>query len=75
MPVDAADSRAHTSVTVSSPDTSAVVTVVEPIHAGRGKVRVDDGEWLAKGPDAPAGAQVRILGSEGTWLLVEPVIA
>ena len=52
-----------------------VVTVVEPIHAGRGKVRVGDGEWLAKGPDAPAGAQVRILGSEGTWLLVEPVIA
>jgi len=52
-----------------------VVTVAEPIHAGRGKVRVGDSEWLASGPDAPAGAQVRILGAEGTCLSVEPVVA
>ncbi|MDV3456409.1 NfeD family protein [Sphingomonas sp. HF-S4] len=52
-----------------------VVTVVEPIEAGKGKVRVGDGEWLACGPDAPAGARVRITGAVGTSLNVEPVIA
>ncbi|RYD49080.1 MAG: NfeD family protein [Sphingomonadales bacterium] len=52
-----------------------VVTVAEAIQSGRGKVRVGDSEWLARGPDAPAGAQVRILSAEGTLLSVEPVIA
>ncbi|WP_245646571.1 NfeD family protein [Sphingomonas soli] len=52
-----------------------VVTVAEPIEAGCGKVRVGDGEWLARGPDAPAGAHVRITGAEGNSLTVEPVIA
>ncbi|RYD95986.1 MAG: NfeD family protein [Sphingomonadales bacterium] len=52
-----------------------VVTVAEPIEAGYGKVRVGDGEWLARGPDAPAGARVRIIGAEGNSLTVEPVIA
>lgn len=52
-----------------------VVTVVEPIEAGKGKVRVGDGEWLACGPDVPAGARVRIIGAAGTSLNVEPVIA
>ncbi|ATY31250.1 NfeD family protein [Sphingomonas psychrotolerans] len=52
-----------------------VVTVVEPIAAGKGKVRVGDGEWLASGPDAPVGTHVRIIGATGTWLNVEPVIA
>lgn len=49
-----------------------VVTVVEPIEAGRGRVRVGDGEWLAHGPDAPAGARVRIVGGTGGSLSVEP---
>ena len=52
-----------------------VVTVVEPISAGKGKVRVGDGEWLASGPDAPVGTHVRIVGAIGTSLTVEPVIA
>ena len=52
-----------------------VVTVAEPIEAGCGKVRVGDGEWLARGPDAPAGARVRITGAEGNALRVEPVVA
>jgi inner membrane protein len=52
-----------------------VVTVVEPIEHGRGRVRVGDGEWLAQGPDQPAGARVRITGGTGSTLLVEPVPA
>ncbi len=49
-----------------------IVTVVEPIVAGSGKVKVGDGEWLASGPDTPAGAHVRITGARGTSLDVEP---
>jgi len=49
-----------------------VVTVVEPITAGRGRVKVGDGEWPASGPDTPAGAHVRITGARGGSLDVEP---
>jgi membrane protein implicated in regulation of membrane protease activity len=49
-----------------------VVTVVEPIAAGQGRVKVGDGEWPAIGPDTPAGAHVRIIGSTGGSLDVEP---
>ncbi|NYT39853.1 NfeD family protein [Sphingomonas sp. R-74633] len=49
-----------------------VVTVVEPIASGQGRVKVGDGEWIANGPDAPAGAQVRITGARGGSLDVEP---
>ncbi|AJP71919.1 NfeD family protein [Sphingomonas hengshuiensis] len=50
-----------------------VVTVVVPIEAGSGRVRVGDGEWPASGPDTPAGAHVRIVGAHGTSLTVEPM--
>jgi len=49
-----------------------IVTVVEPIESGSGRVRVGDGEWLATGPDTPAGAKVRIIGARGLSLDVEP---
>lgn len=49
---------------------SAVVTT--PIEGGEGRVRVADGEWIARGMDAPTGTRVRIIGSEGAVLLVEP---
>ncbi len=44
----------------------------EPIAERRGRVRVDDTVWRVEGPDAPAGAQVRVVGVEGTLLRVEP---
>lgn len=50
-----------------------IVTVVEPIASGKGKVRVGDSEWLACGPDVPIGTRVRITGAVGTALNVEPV--
>lgn len=49
-----------------------VVTVVEPITAGQGRVKVGDGEWPASGPDTPAGAHVRITGARDGSLDVEP---
>ncbi len=49
-----------------------IVTVVEPIEAGRGRVKVGDGEWPARGADAQAGARVRITGGYDGALDVEP---
>ena len=48
-----------------------VVTVTDAICEGGGKVRVADGEWLAKGPDAEVGTRMRVSGHDGTMLVVE----
>lgn len=48
-----------------------VVVVTQEIINGKGKVRQGDGEWLARGPDSPVGARVRISGHDGTVLIVE----
>jgi membrane protein implicated in regulation of membrane protease activity len=37
---------------------------------GRGKVKVGDSPWLAEGPDLPAGAEVEVVGVDGTTLKV-----
>ncbi len=49
-----------------------VLTLVEPIVSGQGKVRVGDTVWLARGGDAPAGSSVRVVGVDGAVLKVEP---
>jgi membrane protein implicated in regulation of membrane protease activity len=49
--------------------------VVQPILHGTGRVHVGDGEWNARGPDAGEGEWVRITGTDGATLLVEPVAA
>ena len=48
-----------------------IVLVVEAIEAGRGRVKVGDSVWSCRGPDAPAGARVRVVGAEGSVLQVE----
>jgi inner membrane protein len=48
-----------------------IVTVVEAIDAGQGRVKVGDTVWSAKGPDAPVGARVRVTGAQGAMLTVE----
>ena len=50
-----------------------IVTVVEPIRAGSGRVKVGDGVWNATGPACPSGAKVRVTGAKGMTLVVEPV--
>lgn len=52
--------------------TGEIVTVVEAIADGRGRVKVGDTEWNARGTDAAAGARVRVTGADGAVLLVEP---
>ena len=46
--------------------------VVEAIEHGSGRVKLGDSEWIARGPNVAAGERVRVSGSEGAILLVEP---
>jgi membrane protein implicated in regulation of membrane protease activity len=50
---------------------TAVVT--QAIVGGSGRVHHGDSEWLARGPDTAPGTRVRIAGSDGAVLLVEPL--
>ncbi len=49
---------------------TAIIT--QAIEGGTGRVRFGDGEWLARGPDTEAGVRVRVTGTEGAILVVEP---
>jgi inner membrane protein len=51
------------------------LVVEDAIQNGRGKVRVGDTVWQAKGPDTPAGTRVTVTGAEGTVLVVERATA
>ncbi len=48
-----------------------VLVVAEAIDGGRGKVRIGDTLWPAEGPDAPSGAEVRVVAAKATVLVVE----
>lgn len=47
-----------------------VVTLVEPIKNGRGKIQVNDCFWVVTGPELPAGSIVRIIAVKNETLLV-----
>jgi membrane protein implicated in regulation of membrane protease activity len=47
--------------------------VHEAIIGGRGKIKVADGVWMAKGPDTPVGSRVRVIGQEGVIIQVERI--
>jgi inner membrane protein len=51
--------------------TGEIVTVVEAIQNGHGRVKVGDGVWSARGADAGVGDRVRVTGTDGAVLLVE----
>ena len=50
------------------------VVVVSAIEHGQGRVKVGDGIWNARGPDADVGARVRVVGADGACLRVEPLV-
>lgn len=52
-----------------------VLTLSEAIVNGIGQARLEDSVWRVAGPNLPSGALVRVVGSEGTTLRVEPVSA
>ena len=51
----------------------ATAVVVQAIEDGRGRVHLGDSEWNVRGPDLAVGERVRITGSDGGTLLVEPI--
>lgn len=48
-----------------------IFTLDVPIVNGRGKVRVDDSQWVVEGPDMEIGTKVKVIGVEGVILKVE----
>lgn len=48
-----------------------ICVLSEPIANGYGKALVGDGAWRVRGPDLPAGAQVRVTAADGALLVVE----
>jgi membrane protein implicated in regulation of membrane protease activity len=50
---------------------TAIIT--QAFDGGSGRIKFGDSEWLARGPDAEVGARVRVTGTAGTILIVEPV--
>lgn len=53
--------------------TGEIALVTQAIEAGTGRVKLGDSEWNVRGPDVAAGERVRITGSDGAVLLVEPM--
>ncbi|MFD1611642.1 NfeD family protein [Sphingomonas tabacisoli] len=51
------------------------VELTKAIVNGRGRARVGDSEWNVRGPDAPLGACMRVVGTEDGALVVRPVSA
>jgi membrane protein implicated in regulation of membrane protease activity len=49
------------------------VVVTQAIEGGSGRVKLGDGEWLARGADAVVGTRLRVVGHDGVVLIVEPV--
>ncbi|MCD9027506.1 NfeD family protein [Luteimonas sp. BDR2-5] len=49
-----------------------VVPLEQPIVAGRGRVKIGDAFWVVEGPDLAVGTSVRIVGTDGVNLHVEP---
>jgi hypothetical protein len=46
-------------------------TLEAPIVNGVGKVDVDDSTWRVRGPNLPAGSQIRVTRIDGVVLVVE----
>lgn len=48
-----------------------IVTIEQPIVGGRGRAKVGDSMWSVEGPDMPTGAKAKVVGANGTVLVVE----
>ncbi|MGB3722395.1 MAG: NfeD family protein [Pacificimonas sp.] len=65
--------RSHTEVNEpGGRHVGRILTVVEPISGGRGRVKLNDSPWIAEGPDAALGTKVRVVAVDGAVLTVEP---
>lgn len=48
-----------------------VITLAEPMVNGVGSVTIDNTRWRLVGPDAPEGATLKVVGVDGSSLVVE----
>lgn len=48
-----------------------VAMLLRPMTHGRGRLRFGNREWEIRGPELPAGTKVRVIGVDGTVLLVD----
>ena len=46
--------------------------LVDPIANGRGSIRAGDTIWRVEGPELPTGTRVKVVGTDGSVLKVEP---
>lgn len=46
--------------------------LVDPIVNGRGSIRSGDTIWRVEGPELPAGTRIKVVGTDGSVLRVEP---
>ncbi len=46
-------------------------TLTEPIVNGRGRIRINDTTWRVRGPDLPAGTQVRVVSFDAESLEIQ----
>ncbi|MBA8820497.1 hypothetical protein BRY73_13365 [Ochrobactrum sp. P6BS-III] len=49
-------------------------TLTEPIINGRGRIRINDTTWRVKGPDLPAGTEVRVVAFDPVSLEIEVAV-
>ena len=49
-------------------------TLTEPIINGRGRIRINDTTWRVKGPDLPAGTEVRVVAFDAVTLEIEVAV-
>ena len=50
-----------------------VFVLKQALAHGKGTLEIGDSLWRINGPDLPAGAHVKVIGQEGTTLIVEAV--
>jgi inner membrane protein len=46
--------------------------LVDPIVNGRGSIHAGDTIWRVTGPELPAGVRIKVVGTDGSVLKVEP---
>ncbi|MEZ5827045.1 MAG: NfeD family protein [Hyphomicrobiales bacterium] len=46
--------------------------LIDPIVNGRGSIRSGDTIWRVEGPELPAGTRIKVVGTDGSVLRVEP---
>jgi inner membrane protein len=52
-----------------------IVVLEQGLPGGTGRVRLGNRDWPIRGPSLPAGSKVRVIGVDGSVLLVDRIAA